>query len=85
VTSWNCNKVPNEVPISVPDAKLNNWEVCSFTVSEEDERWDMVRATVSSSSRGRYVSAGTYKALKRGGHIIMSNTPDEIRDHRYFF
>jgi hypothetical protein len=79
------NSIPSKIDIDVPNGTSGAWSVETFTVTEEDERWDMVRAAASSSSRGRYVPAGTYKALKRNGHIIMSNTSDEIRDHRYFF
>jgi hypothetical protein len=43
-----------------------------------------MRAMFSTSDRGRYVPAGTYKAIKRSGNIIMSNTPDEIRDAHPF-
>ena len=84
MTFWS-NRAPDKIDIDVPNGTSGVWSISTFTVTEEDERWEMVRAAASSSSRGRYVSAGTYKALKRGGHIIMSNTPDEIRDHRYFF
>jgi len=85
MTPWNDNKTPHKIDIEVPNGTSGVWSVSTYTVTEEDERWEMVRAAASSSSRGRYVSAGTYKALKRNGHVIMSNTPDEIRDHRYFF
>lgn len=84
MTHW-INIAPNKISVDVPDGTSGAWSVETFAVTEEDERLDMVRAAASSSSRGRYVPAGTYKALKRDGHIIMSNTPDEIRDHRYFF
>jgi hypothetical protein len=83
MTHWSNNKVPHEIPIDVPDGVSNNWRVETFVVSESDEKWGMMRAVVS-SDRGRYVPAGTYKALKERGAIIMSNTPDEIRDLCHF-
>lgn len=73
-----------EIKIDVPDGKSGNWSVESFTVSKEDEKFEQLRAAISSSSRGRYTPAGTYKALKCNNKTIMSNTPDEIRDFRYF-
>ena len=82
MTPWS-NKTPDRIDIDVPNGTSGVWSVSTFTVSKEDEKWEMVRSVASCSRR--YTPAGTYKALKRGGVIIMSNTPDEIRDHRYFF
>ena len=79
-----CHGYPNVIPINVPDGVSGSWSVSTFKVSKEDEDWGRVRSVASSSERGRYVPAGTYKALKRGDRVIMSNTPDEIRDHRFF-
>src|SRR5258708_655534 len=67
--------------VNVPEGKSGVWQVEKFTVSAEDEKLERLRAMISFSSRGRFVPAGTYTALKRNGEIIMSDTPDEIRDH----
>lgn len=73
------------VPVSVPDGESGDWKVYSYEVGEQDAKWDMVRAMVSTSYQGRHVPQGHYKALKRGTETIMSNTPDEIRDCYSFF
>jgi len=69
-----------KIDIDVPDGKSGDWSIESFTVSQKDEELGRMRALFSFSNRGRYVPAGTYKALKRNNEIIMSNTPDEISD-----
>jgi hypothetical protein len=73
-----------EIKIDVPDGKSGDWSVETFTVTKTDEQHGAMMACFSAHSRGRYVPAGKYKALKRNGHTIMSNTPDEIRDFRLF-
>lgn len=72
------------VPVKVPDGISGPWEVYTYTVSKADEDFGRLRAMFS-SARGRFVPAGTYKGLRRGGGLIMSNTPDEIRDCYEFF
>lgn len=64
----------------IPEGKEDGWEVVRFTVTEEEEKRASLRAVISFSSRGRYVPAGYYTALKHHGEIIMSDTPDEMRD-----
>jgi hypothetical protein len=80
----NTSEIPKPVPVEVPDGISGPWEVYSYTISKADEEFQHLRGMFS-NDRGRYVPAGTYKGLKRGRHIIMSNTPDEIRDCREFF
>jgi hypothetical protein len=81
---WNDVWKLSEVPVDVPDGVSGEWSVSTFSVSKDAEKWGKMRAVIS-SDRGRYVPAGTYKALKRGGSIVMSNTPDEIRDQYPLF
>lgn len=76
--------MPTVLPVKVPDGKSGPWEVFSYEVTKEVADFQMLRSAIS-SERGRYVPAGSYKGIKRGGNIIMSNTPDEIRDCREFF
>lgn len=66
--------------VNVPEGKSGDWAVEHFTVSEEQAKLEMMRSLFS-SNRGRGVPAGTYTRLTRRGHTIMSDTPDEIRDH----
>jgi hypothetical protein len=70
--------------INVPDGVSGEWKVSTFVVDEEAAKWESVRAVVSSGGMGRGVPAGTYKSLHRGGTLVMSNTPDEIRDQMSF-
>lgn len=64
-----------KVDITVPDGKSGDWEINSFTVKEKD-----LSQMISFMKTGRGVPAGNYKQLMRNGVVVMSNTPDEIRD-----
>ncbi len=63
----------------IPEQERGDWKIERFTVTDEDEKWEVIRAIASFS--GRYTPAGTYTRLKRNGATIMSDTPDEISDH----
>ena len=69
-----------ENKVDVPEGKKGEWSVEHFVVNEEDEKLGKLRAIFS--GRGRFVPAGTYTALKRNGATVMTDTPDEIGDHR---
>lgn len=69
------------VSSDIPEGSLGDWQVRRFTVSPEDEKFQRLRAIASSSSRGRWVPTGTYTGLYHRFEIVMSDTPDEIRDH----
>jgi hypothetical protein len=71
-----------EFKVSVPEGKSGSWEVKRFEVTKHDEEIDRLRAVIN--GRGRYCPAGTYTKLSCNGVIVMSDTRDEIRDHRYF-
>ena len=64
--------------VQVPEGVSGAWRVERFTVSESDEKMERL---YSMFNGGRYVPAGTYTWLKRSNYTIMSDTPDEIRDH----
>jgi len=68
--------------IMVPNGVSGNWKVETFEVSEESAKFENMRSMFSHSSRG--IEAGTYKRLTRNGIVVMSNTPAELGDHRYF-
>jgi hypothetical protein len=81
IATWKTlSDLPDYIPVNVPDGISGPWEVYSFEVSEEAERFGAMRAMFSTSDRGRYVPKGTYKGIKRNNQIIMSNTPNEVRD-----
>lgn len=71
-----------EIDINIPDGKSGDWKVSTFKVSKEDAKSFNMRACFQPGCRT--IEAGTYKKLTRNGQIIMSNTPAEIEDHRYF-
>lgn len=59
----------------IPDAVSGEWAIKTFTVlgTELSEKMQFIKT-------GRYTPHGTYKKLVRGSTLVMSNTPDEIRD-----
>jgi len=69
-----------KVDINIPDSVSGDWRIETFTVDEND-----LSQKLSAIKYGRSVPSGTYKALKRNGTTVMSNTPDEIHDFMYFF
>lgn len=64
--------------VQVPEGVSGVWRVERFTVSESDEKMERLHSMFNG---GRYVPADTYTWLKRSSYTIMSDTPDEIRDH----
>lgn len=73
-----------KIDVTVPDGKSGEWSVETFTVSEKQAEFEIIRSMFSFSGRGRRVPAGTYKRLMRSGTVVMSNTPNEIHDHILF-
>lgn len=69
----------NKYKVDVPVGISGDWQVERFTVTEEDAKWSSVRAIASGS--GRAVPSGTYTRLMHKKAVVMSDTPDEIRDH----
>jgi spermidine synthase len=63
------------IEIDIPDGKSGVWSIETFTVEKNE-----LSQVFSMFKTGRGVPEGTYKRLCRYGHVIMSNTPDEIRD-----
>jgi len=69
-----------KLPIEIPEGTSGDWEVKRFTVSKQDSKLDAIRAIASSSSFGRFTPPGIYTKLERNGAVVMSDTPDELRD-----
>lgn len=63
---------------TLPEGTRGDWAIKRFTVSEETAKFERMRAVFKG---GRGVPAGTYTSLTRRGAVIMSDTPDEMRDH----
>lgn len=80
--------------VDVPEGASGNWGIRRFSVNEKEASLGATLSMYSGGGHGRYVPAGTYTALYRSrgpfvpdenmGEIIMSDTPDEIRDHARF-
>lgn len=68
-----------KIEVTVPDGKVGDWRVETYTVSKQESDWTRIRAMQHPEE---FVPAGTYKKLCRNGTIVMSNTEMEIREHR---
>ena len=69
------------IEIDVPDGISGNWAVKSFLVTKENSNFERMRS-IFQHVRG-YLPPGNYKKLTNNGTMVMSNTPDEIRDFLY--
>lgn len=72
----------DDLKVSVPEGQSGDWAVQRFTVSKEASEIDRFRAVMHGSAR--FCPPGTYTRLIHGGHTIMSDTPDEMRDFTGF-
>lgn len=68
--------------VTVPEGERGPWKVERFTISEE--KASLANISMMFKPGGRRCRAGTYTKLTRDGEIIMSDTPDEKRDHYWF-
>lgn len=66
-----------KIEVNVPDGISGVWEVKTVE-RPKPSQLEIVRAAFNQD--GRIAPEGTYKVLKREGTLVMSNTPDEIRD-----
>jgi len=69
-------------PVDIPEGASGSMYVKRFTVSQEAASFERIRAMAHPGHRA--VPAGTYTGLFHGESILMSDTPDEMRDHRVF-
>lgn len=66
--------------VSIPEGERGLWSVKKFTVEPVDP-YDLGRLRALRDGRG-HVPPGTYtKLVCQGRGVIMSDTPDEMRDH----
>lgn len=65
----------------LPEMSRGAWRIERKTVAEP-RQIDKIRALMNGHQR--WVPAGTYTGLFRGDVIVMSDTPDEKRDHLLF-
>ena len=67
-----------EIAVKVPEGEAGDWKVEKFTITKQEA------GLFNINCHGRGVDPGTYKRLMRCGTVVMSNTPIEIDDFRYF-
>lgn len=67
--------------VDIPEGERGVWKVSKYSVSKQEEQMMRLRCMFNPQRPERWVPEGTYTALTRYGSIIMSDTPDEIRDH----
>jgi len=70
-----------EIKLRVPEGKQGDWMVQKMVITPTDSKFTMIQA--SKYGRG-FIPPGEYLRLAWMGEVIMSNTPDEIWDHRVF-
>ena len=68
----------DEYKVNLPEGNCGIWKVEKFSVEEND-----LSQSLSMMKTSRYVPGGNYTKLTRNGFTIMSDTPDEIRDHMH--
>ena len=77
-----------KLKVTVPEGLSGSFEIKKFTVTKEQERYNSMMAAIHGSRRS--VDAGTYTGLYvvsdrdqpgERRHLLMSDTPDEMRDH----
>jgi hypothetical protein len=77
------NSFTDKYKVDVPPGKSGRWEISKFTIGEQEAQLEMITSLFSSSNRGM-TQLGTYTRLTWRGTVVMSDTPDEIRDHLHF-
>ncbi len=68
--------------VDIPEGESGDWSIKLRTAPGGDSE-ALRRMTGMFNSMGRYAPSGTYTTLSNGRCIVMSDTPDEIRDHMY--
>ena len=61
------------VKVDLPDMSNGKVVIDHFTINDDDDFYGKIH--------GRYCPGGTYCRLRIDGHLVMSDTPDEMRDH----
>jgi hypothetical protein len=68
--------------VDLPEGQSGDWAVEKFTVDEHGAQMSSLAGFIG--GHGRHVPEGTYTKLTRDGDIVMTDTPNEIRDHLVF-
>lgn len=69
----------------VPQGTSGDWRVERFEVDAAAERFQRLRCALNPHRPARLVSRGSYTRLTRRWCVVMSDTPDEMRDHAELF
>ena len=75
----------NKYKINIPEGKSGDWEVKKFLISEQEAKFDQLRAAINPHRQNRAVIAGNYTKLTYQNQIIMTDTPAEISDLKPLF
>ena len=65
--------------VDLPAGVCGDWEVKHFNVSPKAASFESLRSLITGS--GRQVPEGRYTGIFYKGQVVMSDTPDELRDH----
>jgi hypothetical protein len=71
----------NKYKVNIPEGESGAWKVSRFEVTKKEAEFQLMR---SAFNGGRGVPEGTYTKLTRNNYLIMSDTPNEIKDHLSF-
>ena len=72
------NTTMKQWQVNIPEGTSGAWTIQKFTVSATDAKFESMRAAFNG---GRGVPEGSYTRLTYRDNVIMSDTPDEMRDH----
>lgn len=64
--------------ITIPNGRSGDWAVEDIEVTKQDSEFSAMRA-IWKRNRDEFCPPGIFKRLVRKGHVVMSNTPMEIR------
>ena len=70
-----------DIKVDIPEGENSPWKIERFTVTDEDVKLHNMRCSFQPGMGNRYMVAGTYTRLMRGGTLVMSDTRAEIMDH----
>jgi len=68
--------------VDVPAGESGDWRVDRFEITEQEEAFQRLRCAINSQRPTRVAPAGVYTRLSRNGTVVMTDTPDELTDHR---
>lgn len=68
---------------TIPENSNGIWKVERFTVGATEAMFHAI-SQIGKGVGDRSVPEGEYTRLMRGSTVVMSDTPSEYRDHRYF-